>query len=386
VFIIGIDPHKGSHTAAVIDGEEQIVGEVLVCADRRQRDRLLCWAAPFEPRVWAVEGASGHGALLAQQLVASGETVVDVPAALSARARLLDSGRKDKSDPHDARSAAIVALRHRNLRTVSPCDRVPLPRIERNEMRFLDPDAVARLANAIDPRYRAFVPLGAYGGLRSGELFALRRGRLDLVRGRVDVAETAVEIAGHFHFGPPKTRAGRRSVPLPPFVVDELAQHVADTAVDELVFPAPEGGPVRASLFRRRTWEPAVNKAELAPLRPPDLRHTVALWIAAGASAHEVARRAGHTSSSVVLDRYGHLLPDAEERVTNALDNLGRASLTNARDAIVLEFPREERAKNGPERDASRPPRLAAPARTWGDASGASKNRTCDLILIRDAL
>jgi transposase len=119
VFIIGIDPHKGSHTAAVIDGDEQLVGELLLCADRRQRDRLLRWAAPFAPRLWAVEGATGHGALLAQQLVASGETVVDVPAALSARARLLDAGRKDKTDAHDARSAAIVALRHRNLRTVA---------------------------------------------------------------------------------------------------------------------------------------------------------------------------------------------------------------------------------------------------------------------------
>ena len=269
----------------------------------------------------------------------------------------------------------------------SPCDRVPLPRIERNEMRFLDPDGVARLANTIDPRYRAFVLLGAYGGLRSGELFALRRERLDLVQCRVDVAETAVEVAGHFHFGPPKTRAGRRSVPLPRFVVDELAEHVGDIAGSELVFPAPEGGPIRASLFRRRTWEPAVDKAGLAPLRPHDLRHTaVALWIAAGASAHEVARRAGHTSSSVVLDRYGHLLPHAEERVTNALDNLGRAGAANARNAIVLNVPREERAKNGPERDTSRPPRPAAPALTWGFTSGASKNRTYDLILIRDAL
>ncbi len=119
MFIIGIDPHKGSHTAAVIDGDEQLVGAVSVQADRRQRDRLLRWAAPFEPRLWAVEGASGHGSLLAQQLVASGEYVVDVPAALSARARLLDSGHKDKTDTHDARSAAIVALRHRNLRTVA---------------------------------------------------------------------------------------------------------------------------------------------------------------------------------------------------------------------------------------------------------------------------
>ena len=119
MFIIGIDPHKGSHTAVAIDGDERLVGELLVCADRRQRERLLGWAAEFEPRVWAVEGATGTGALLAQQLVSAGETVLDVPPALSARARLLDSGHKDKTDPYDARSAAIVALHNRKLRAVA---------------------------------------------------------------------------------------------------------------------------------------------------------------------------------------------------------------------------------------------------------------------------
>jgi transposase len=122
VFIIGIDPHKGSHTAAVIDDDERLVDEVAVHADRRQRDRLLKFAASFEPRVWAIEGAAGVGALLAQQLVGAGETVIDVPAALSARVRLLDSGRNDKTDTHDARSAAIVALRHPNLRVVEAED------------------------------------------------------------------------------------------------------------------------------------------------------------------------------------------------------------------------------------------------------------------------
>jgi transposase len=119
VFIIGIDPHKGSHTAAVIDGDEQLVAHLALRADRSQRDRLLGWAREFEPRLWAIEGATGTGALLAQQLFGAGETVLDVPAALSARVRLLDSGRNDKTDSHDARSAAIVALRHRHLRAVA---------------------------------------------------------------------------------------------------------------------------------------------------------------------------------------------------------------------------------------------------------------------------
>ena len=119
MFIIGVDPHKASHTAAVLDGDEQLVGEIRVRADRSQRDRLLKFAAPFAPRTWAIEGATGTGALLAQQLVAAGEAVVDVPPKLSARVRLLATERSDKSDAHDARSAAIVALRHRSLRPVA---------------------------------------------------------------------------------------------------------------------------------------------------------------------------------------------------------------------------------------------------------------------------
>jgi transposase len=118
VFFIGIDPHKASHSAAVLDAHEQLVSEVRVRADRSQRDRLLDFAAGFEPRCWAIEGATGTGALLAQQLVAAGETVLDVPPALSARVRLLDNARSDKTDAHDARSAAVVALRHARLRVV----------------------------------------------------------------------------------------------------------------------------------------------------------------------------------------------------------------------------------------------------------------------------
>jgi len=129
MFVIGIDPHRGSHTAAVLDSDEELLDELRVVADRQQRQRLLEWAASFVPRVWAVEGATGTGALLAQQLVAAGEHVLDVPPTLSARVRLLDSGRSDKTDSHDARSAAVVALRHRSLRVVRAEDHVAVLRL-----------------------------------------------------------------------------------------------------------------------------------------------------------------------------------------------------------------------------------------------------------------
>jgi transposase len=116
--LIGIDPHKGSHTAVVVDRDEIEVARVKVRADRHQLSRLLAFAAPFTPRTWAIESAGGLGYLLAQQLVAAGEPVVDVPATLASRVRLLGSGRGSKNDPNDALSTAIAALRHRDLRTV----------------------------------------------------------------------------------------------------------------------------------------------------------------------------------------------------------------------------------------------------------------------------
>ncbi len=118
MFVIGVDPHKGSHTAAALSTTEEVIAQVHVHADAKQLDHLLEWAAPFSPRRWAVEGACGTGALLARQLVAAGEEVVDVAPTLSARVRLLDRGRSAKTDAHDARATAIVALRHADLPSV----------------------------------------------------------------------------------------------------------------------------------------------------------------------------------------------------------------------------------------------------------------------------
>jgi transposase len=122
MFMIGVDPHKGSHTAAAVDLSQEVVDTIRVDADGHQRARLLAWAARFSPRTWAIEGATGMGALLAQQLVAAGEHVVDVPAKLSSRVRLLERGRIDKTDPNDARSAAIVAWHNPMLNVVTGLD------------------------------------------------------------------------------------------------------------------------------------------------------------------------------------------------------------------------------------------------------------------------
>ena len=120
--MIGVDPHKGSHTAVAIGAAEEPLGQVRVRASAAQAERLLAWAASWPQRTWAVEGAAGLGHLLARQLVAAGERVLDVQPRLGARVRLLASGDTNKNDPDDARSAAIAALRSDACRPVRPDD------------------------------------------------------------------------------------------------------------------------------------------------------------------------------------------------------------------------------------------------------------------------
>jgi transposase len=148
MVLIGIDPHKSSHTAVVVDGDEKELARLKVRADRRQLQRLLAFAQPYEFRTWAIESAGGLGFLLAQQLVAAGEDVVDVPAVLAARVRLLGSGRGSKNDPNDALSTAIAALRDPHLRTVSAEDHVMVLRLladRHQDLTALRTQAVGRL-------------------------------------------------------------------------------------------------------------------------------------------------------------------------------------------------------------------------------------------------
>ncbi len=127
--MIGIDPHKGSHTAFALDAREQRLGQLRVRASGRQADGLLGWAAGWPTRTWAVEGARGLGHLLAQQLIAAGEHVLDVPPKLAARVRLLDTGQINKNDPNDARSVAVAALRAHDLPRLTVEDHTTVMRV-----------------------------------------------------------------------------------------------------------------------------------------------------------------------------------------------------------------------------------------------------------------
>jgi transposase len=158
--IIGIDPHKASHTAVAIGCDEQQLAEIKVRATCRQTAQLLAWAEPLGERTWAIESAGGLGYLLSQQLVGAGERVLDVPATLASRVRVLGTGRSDKNDPNDARSVAIAALRSPGLRSVEPANHQEVLRLlaKRNH-------ELGRLRNMVVSRLHAALANLSPGGI-----------------------------------------------------------------------------------------------------------------------------------------------------------------------------------------------------------------------------
>jgi integrase len=201
----------------------------------------------------------------------------------------------------------------------NPARGLALPEVPHIEPRFLDPDEVERLAAAITSPYRTLVLVGAYAGLRHGELAALRVQRVDAAASSIHVAETrTLGRDGTPTFGPPKSRAGRRTVPVPRFVMDELVAHLdgEGLAPRDLIWTSARGSPLLDANFRGRIWRPATIAADLEGLRIHDLRHTcIAMWSRSLASPRAAAKWAGHANPALVLNVYGGVFDDESSAV-----------------------------------------------------------------------
>ena len=191
--MIGIDPHKATHTAVAIDNNEMMLDELRVRACSSQVKRLTKWAVPFEDRVWAIESARGLGYLLAQQLVAAGETVIDVPAALSTRTRLLGSGRAQKNDPNDARSVAITAMRVEGLQRVTADEHAQVLKLLAKRHRDL-----GQLKSKAACRLHALLMELLPGGMAKEMTVNRANDLLDQVVGQDQITQHRVEVAREF--------------------------------------------------------------------------------------------------------------------------------------------------------------------------------------------
>jgi transposase len=191
--MIGVDPHKGSHTAVVIGVAEEPLGRLRVRACAGQADKLVAWAQAWPERTWAVEGAGGLGHLLAQQLVAAGERVLDVPPKLAARVRLLQAGDTNKNDPNDALPVAIAALRSRAQRPVLAEDYGAVLKVWAKRHRDL-----ARARNQVACRLHAVLCELVPGGFGK-EISAPQAARvLESVRPCGVIAQARHELASQF--------------------------------------------------------------------------------------------------------------------------------------------------------------------------------------------
>ncbi|MFE9925816.1 tyrosine-type recombinase/integrase [Streptomyces sp. NPDC005774] len=224
------------------------------------------------------------------------------------------------------------AVKSRRL-AFNPAAGVPLPKPAPADHVYLDDLQAEALADA-SGAYRVFILLLAYTGLRWGEASALKVGRVDLDACRAHIVEAYVEDNGKLYLDSPKNHE-RRSVPIPRFLAEELKPHVEGRGEDELLFTAPQGGPLRARNFRQRFFARAVAKAGLGHLglTPHKLRHTAAsLAIASGADVNVVQSMLGHKSATLTLDTYGHLFPDRLDEVSKKMHKRRAKQLAKAKE------------------------------------------------------
>lgn len=244
-------------------------------------------------------------------------------------AEMLDSGLSAataRKAVFALRRCLAAAVADRRI-LANPALEVPLPSERAKPARYLDQAEVERLVTEVPGEYRALVLVGAYGGLRWGEAIALTRASVDVLRSRVVVSSTAVEVHGKVTLGhEPKTRRSRRSVPLARSVMRRVEDHLGayvGPEPDALLFTASRGGPLFRSTFARHVWQPAVARASLDGFTVHGLRHSfVAILVAAGCNVREVSEWAGHNSVAFTLTRYGGLFEDGSAQAVDRLDAL----------------------------------------------------------------
>jgi integrase len=221
----------------------------------------------------------------------------------------------------------------------TPCRNIVLPSIEATRRHDVSPEDVERIAANLPEPYRAMVWLGATLGLRWSEVAALRVGRLDLADGRLSVAEALVRGSGGRNvFGPPKSKAGRRTMFMPDVITAMLRLHLEQAGLCEddtnaLVFTDDEGGALRYTNWRRRIWEPATAAAGCAGAGFHDLRRLNATTLVVeGIDVKTAQTRLGHADPRVTLAIYASA-PASVDRA--AADVIGERFFRTPRQRLV---------------------------------------------------
>ena len=226
---------------------------------------------------------------------------------------------------------------------VSPCRGVKLPEIPKvRKPVALVPD-IHRLADAVPREYRPAIYLGSLG-LRQAEVFGLRVKAIDFLRKTITIEETVNEVNGQVVIGDGKTRSSVRTISIPTFILDLLAEHLRHTGrtnPDDYVLQSPNGGPVRANNFRRRIYQPALKTAGLdAGLTFHRLRHSAGYHMReTGESLEVIQKRLGHASIRTTADVYGSLPVAVDKAVADRLNAMFESSRRHFADIAEVYAP-----------------------------------------------
>ncbi len=223
------------------------------------------------------------------------------------------------------------AIDHGEL-VVDPCAGLRLPAVRGRRERYASPPEAEALITATPERDLATWATAMYGGLRLGEMRALRVDDVDLAAGVIQVERGWDPVEGVIDL---KSHAGRRKVPIAAVLRDHLAEHLmgADRTGADLIFGNTPRSPFTANMLQRRA-DKAWAEAGLKRITPHECRHTFAsLMIAAGVNAKALATYMGHAKIGITLDRYGHLMPGSEAEAAGLLDTYLASQLERANEA-----------------------------------------------------
>jgi integrase len=257
-----------------------------------------------------------------------------LPSEIQAWVKRLSAGSADRKPLAPATVGVVhglvssvmkAAVKDRRI-VANPCEGTRLPKVVRTKVVPPTTEQVDAVRRGMPDRLKALVTFSAGTGMRPAEVRGLTVDRLNMLRREVDVDQQLIAIkVGVPEFGPPKTAASVRTIPLPQVVIDELAAHLAayPPGPDGLVFTLEGGEPISRQAMGH-LWRPVAASAGL-PARsgPHALRHYYAsLLIRFGESVKTVQARLGHATAAETLDTYSHLWPDSDDRTREAIDSV----------------------------------------------------------------
>ncbi len=245
---------------------------------------------------------------------------------------MLDAGAKRDTimKSHQLLKSVLEGAIERRYISVNPMPSLQLPKEQKKLHPYLTHDEVRELVDEMPSHYRELIAVLAYTGIRFGEAAALEPRSVDLARQRLHIVRSVSEPHGKLSYGPPKN-GKKRSVPVPKAIIAMLERRLATSAPDGHVFTTSEGNVLRLSTWRRRVFQPAIQRLNarrqhegrppFPEITPHDLRHTAAsLAVQAGANVKVVQRMLGHSSAAITLDVYADLFDTDLDDVASRLD------------------------------------------------------------------